>query len=316
MNATTRTLPLLLAAVLIAAPAAAQAKARSKAKPKAAAEKPAAAAPAKATPANAKLAQFQDRRSNGHFPRCTLGIELPDVPAFDAKAARVLVTKAVDDLGTDLVPEDAAKKELEPTQRGMMAKERDKTITIVFADMKNPPRKAKLLKEVSGVIELYMPRLDPNGEAAFPKLLSLAGKPLVHPALKANGVQVSLLSDAQVAVERKKAEAAARAKAKKEGETDEDSIKSSVEMALYSFPKGGESQVVLRIVDPKKAIQEIKLLDGAGEPAFAGKSEDAGFTTLEFYAAKPKPDWTMKVMMRSDKALVRQSFSFRDVPFP
>jgi hypothetical protein len=58
------------------------------------------------------------------------------------------------------------------------------------------------------------------------------------------------------------------------------------------------------------------MLDGEGNPAFAGISREAGFTTLEFYAAKPQPDWTLKVMMRSDKALVRQSFSFRDVPFP
>ena len=238
MNSATRTLPLLLAAVLFTAPAVSQGKAKAKPKPKPAAAKVAAAAPAKATPANAKLAQLQDRRSTGHFPRCTLGIELPDVPAFDAKAARVLVTTAVDDLGTNLVPDDAAKKELEPTQRGMLAKEGDKTITIVFAEMKNPPRKAKVLKEVSGEIELYMPARDPNGEAAFPKFLSMSGKPLVHPALKANGVQISLVSDSEVSAERKKAEGAARAKAKKEGETDEDSIKSSVEMALYSFPKG------------------------------------------------------------------------------
>ena len=312
MNAS-RTLSLLLAAaLLLAPPAEAQAKGRSKA----AAAKPAAPAPPKATPANARIAQLQDRRSSGHFARCTLGIELPDIPAVEAKAARVVVKKAVDDLGTDLVPEDAAEARLEETQRGVFAKPGDKTVTIVFAEMKNPPRKAKALKEISGEIELYVPSRDPNGEAAFEKILSLAGKPLVHPALKANGVEISWLSDAQVAAERRKAEAAETAKLKKEGYTDEESIKQLVDGALYSFPKGGEAQIVLRVKDPKKAIQDLKLVDGEGNPAFAGKSEEAGFTVLEFWGEKPKPDWGMKVRMQSDRSLVRHTFSFRDVPLP
>jgi len=305
-------LPLLLAAVLVAVPAASQTKV--KAKP--ASGKPAAAAPAKATPANVKLAQLQDRRSNGHFARCTLGIELPDVPAFDAKAARVVVMKAVDDLGTNLVPEDAAEKTLEPTQRGHFAKVDDKTVAIVFAEMKNPSRKAKALKEVSGEIELYMPGRDPNGEAAIPKILSMAGKPLAHAALKANGVEISVLSQDQIAAERKKVGDAERAKAKKEGITDEETVRSMVEYAVDSFPKGGEGQIVLRVKDPKKAIQDFKMADGEGNPQFNGKSDQAGLTILEFYGDKPKPDWTMKILMQSDTSLVRHTFVFKDVPLP
>ena len=310
MNAASQSLPLLLVAALAAHPAAAQ----SKAKPGPARS----AAPAAATPANTKLTSVQDRRSSGSFPRCTLGIELPDIPAADAKASRVVVRKAVDDLGTNLVPDDAASARLEPTQRGQFGnpKEGPAPPTIVFAEMKNPPRKAKLLKEVSGDIELYVPSRDPNGEAAFPKILSMGGKPLSHPALKATGVEIEVLSQAQVTAERKKAEAAERAKLKKDGVTEEDQIRELVESALYSLPKGGEEQIVLRVRDPKKAIQDVKLVDGKGEPKFNGRSEQAGFTVLEFWGEKPKPDWTMKVLMQSEKSLVRHTFVFRDLPLP
>ncbi|MBK9372249.1 MAG: hypothetical protein IPN03_00545 [Holophagales bacterium] len=315
MNAARNPLPLLLVMALAAAPAAAQ----SKAKPKpAAAAKTSAPAPAKATPANATLKTVQDRRSEGHFPRCTLGIELPDIPAHEARASRVVVMKAVDDLGTNLVREDAADARLEPTQRGSFGKPKEGPAppTIVFAELKNPPRKATILKEVSGEIELYIPGRDPNGEAGFPKILSMAGKPLAHAALKANGVEISVLSQAQIEAERKKAGDAERAKARKEGVTDEDTIKSMVEYAVDSFPKGGEGQIVLRVKDPKKAIQDFKMADGEGNPQFNGKSDEAGFTILEFWGEKPKPDWTMKVLMQSDKSLVRHTFVFRDVPLP
>ena len=315
MNVTRDSLPLLVLIALVAAPAAAQ----SKPKPKPAGPgEPAVAAPVKATPANATLATVQDRRSDGHFARCTLGIELPDIPAVEAKAARVVVMKAVDDLGTNLLLDDAADARLEPTQRGQFGKaeEGPVTPTIIFAEMKNPPRKAKTLKEVSGEIEFYIPSRDPNGEASFPKILSMAGKPLVHTALKTNGIEIAVLSQDQIAAERKKAGDAERAKAKKEGISDEETIRSMVENASSSFPKGGEGQIVLRVKDPKKAIQEIKMADGEGNPAFAGNSEEAGFTILEFWGQKPKPDWTMKVLMQSDLSLVRHTFVFKDVPLP
>lgn len=317
MNATRNPLALILVMALVAAPAAAQSKPKPKTKT-AAAAKTVTPTPAKATPANATLKTVQDRRSEGHFPRCTLGIELPDIPAWEARASRVVVMKAVDDLGTNLVREDAADARLEPTQRGSFGQPREGPAppTIVFAELKNPPRKATTLKEVSGEIELYIPGRDPNGEAGFPKILSMAGKPLAHAALKANGVEISVLSQDQIAAERKKAEDAERAKAKREGITDEETVKSMVDYVSDSFPKGGEGQIVLRVKDPKKAIQDFKMADGEGNPQFNGKSDQAGLTILEFWGEKPKPDWTMKVLMQSDSSLVRFTFVFRDVPLP
>ncbi len=314
MNAMHVSLALVLGAALTASPAAAQSKSKSK---KATAAKPAAAP--KITPANARMTSLQDRRSEGHFPRCTLGIELPDYPAHEVTAARVVVKKAVDDLGTNLVKEDAAEVPLEPTQRGQFGKPDDGKAAppaIVFAEMKNPPRAAKALKEVAGEIELFVPSRDPNGEARIERFLALAGKPAAHPALRANGVEISFVSKAQLDAERKKVEEAETAKLKKEGYDDADSIKSMVENALYSFPKGEEREVILKVKDPKKAIQEIKAFNGAGERVFGTDSEESGFRVLTFWNDSPQANWTLSVQMRSDSSLVRHTFAFRDVPLP
>ena len=314
MNAFRPTAVLLLAAALGVPPAFAQSKAKAK-RPKAASPTP---APPKPVPANATIASLQDRRSSGSFARFTLALELPDFPAHEVTAARVVVTKAVDDLGTSLLPDAAAGSRLEPTQRGQLGRPEGRPAppALVFAEMKNPPRKAKVLKEVAGEIELFVPSRDPNGEATLPEFLALAGQPVANPALKANGVELAILSKAQLAGERKKAEDAARAKLKKEGHTDADSIREMVESELYSFPKGEEGEVVLRVKDPRKAIQDIKAFDGEGNPVFAGKSESAGLTSLAFWNEKPKPDWTLKVQMQSEKSLVRFTFAFRDLPIP
>lgn len=300
-------LPLFLVApLLVPAPPAVAAKA-----------KPAAAAP-KSTPARAKVATVQDRRSSGSFARCTVGIELPDYPAHEVAAVRVVVATAVDDTGAVLVP-DEPPAGLEPSQRGQMGKpdgDRPAPPALVFAELKNPSRTAKSLKELSGEIELFVPARDPNGAAKLPKFLSLAGKPVSNPALKANGVEISILTKAQVAAERKKAEEAERARLKKEGYDDAEAIASSVESALWSFPKGEDNEVVLRVKDPKGAIQEIKAFDGEGNRMFAGGSDEAGLRVLKFWGDPPKPDWSLVVELRTEKNLLRHTFAFRDLPLP
>jgi len=310
VNAPRTAIPLLLAALLASPPAPAQTKGKAKGP---------SAAPSKATPANAKWVSVKDRRTAGSFPSCTLGIELADYTAWEVTAARVVVTTAVDDLGTSLVKGDGAEARLEPTQRGQLGKPaagKPAPPSLVFAEMKNPPRKAKALKEVSGEIELLVPSRDPNGEAKLAGFLGLAGKPIANAALRANGVEISILTKAQVDAERKKAEAAETAKLKKEGYDDPDTIRSTVESALSYFPKGEEGEVVLKVKDPKKAVQEIKAFDGKGERVFSGSSEQAGFRVLSFWNEKPKPDWSLSVVMVSDRSLVRHTFTFRDVPLP
>ena len=314
MSALRSPLLILLAACLAALPAAAQTKGKGPAP-----SKPAAAKPSPPAPANAKVVSVQDRRTAGSFATCRLGVELPDFPAHEVKAARVVVTKAVDDLGTMLLPDDAAEARLEPTQRGQFSgpeKGKPAPPTIVFPEMKNPPRKAKALKEVSGEIELFVPSRDPNGEAILARFLSLAGAPVANAALKANGVEITILSKAQLGAERKKREDAERAKAKKEGVTDPETISSMVENELYSFPKGEEGEVVLKVKDPRKAIQEMKAFDAEGNRVFASDMEEKGFRVLKFWNEKPKADWSLRVEMRSEKSLVRQTFVFRDIPLP
>lgn len=312
MNERRQRLLLLLVAALVAPSLAAQPEA---------APRPvstASAGPSRTTPANAKLGSIVENRSaSWHGGSCTLNIELPDIPAVDARASRVVVRKAVDDRGTNLVRDAALNGDLSPTDGagGRRPAAGPVPPLEVSAQIKNAARKARVLKEVSGEIELYIPRLDPNGEAAFPRALSWEGKPLAHAALRANGVEIGILSREQLAAERKKVETAVREEATKDGYSAE-STEVRVRNALDDLPKGQEGQIVLRVTDPKKAIQEIELLDGKNEPQWYSRSEKAGFRIIEVPGGKLKADWTMKVLLLSEKNLVRQTFVFRDVPLP
>lgn len=263
-----------------------------------------------ASAVDVKVTEVIDRRSSGSFASFSIGMQIPSIKSTDVAASRVLVSAATDDKGNNLVDTEH-EVSLDANMRPDAAK--PASVSLV---LKNPDRKATKVTEVRGDIELYMPGKDPNSTAEIPKFISLAGKPLTHKALKANGIEVSLVSAAQIEAEKKKLADAKRAEIKDYGydeETANDVVKSYVESAL----RFEESDVVVRIKDPNKRIQDITYIDSAGESKHVSRSDnDNGLTVLSTWGDKPGADWKMRIAMRTPKNLVKQPFTLKDVALP
>lgn len=274
----------------------------------------AAAAQEKGKPIDVAVRQVNDRRTNGHFAHLAISLELPKVLASDVAASRVLIASALDDSGRDLRDPEANEPELELNQRGSLGADKAQPATVSVM-LKNPERKALKLKEVRGEIELYMPSKDPNSVAEVAKFVGVTGKPLAHKALKANGVEIALISNAQIEAERKK-----RSEAKKkeyaemgfEGEDLENMMKSFLE-SLFGLE---ENDLPVRIKDPNKRIQQIVYVDPAGEVKHISIRDMDGVTVLSTWAGKPQPDWKLRVSMTTPKNVVRYSFAVADVALP
>jgi len=304
--------PLALA-LLIGPTALAQAK--GKAPTKAPAKAPAASAPA--PPAKVSLGQVHDRRSDGSFfKRLEIDLELPDVPAADVAAVRTVVKSAVDDTGRNLVPDDSGKSGLQPTQQGRPGRAAEKPEpTKVTLELKNPARKANVVTSVTGEIELYMPGKDPSSIATLPKFAAQAGKPLADPALKANGVEITLFGKEQLEAEKKRQLEKLKQDAKKKG-TAADTLEEMVADFSSEFLKPEEGEVVLKVQGPEGRIHEIVYVNAAGEEKRAMMSEKRGFTVLSTWGEKPGPDWSLRVRMKTPKSLARYSYALKDVPLP
>lgn len=294
---------LLLAALgLLAAPGA---EAQKKSPPK---------APGSAAPVEVKVGQVNDRR--GSFARCAISLELPSVPSSEVGAARVLVRKAVDDTGRNLVPEDAAEKRMEPTRAGRFgAEEAGQDPLSLTLELKNPARKATVVKEVRGEIELYSPGKDPDAVATVAKFLAGAGQPLKSPALAANGVSITVVTKAQLEAEKKTQAEKKRQEAKKDGIAGE-MLESIVSGFLDMFFTPGEDDVVLKVADPRKRVLDIAYVDASGEEKTVGRMEREGYTVLSSWGEKPGPDWGLRVKMQTPKTLARQVFVLKDVALP
>lgn len=275
-------------------------------------------AQSKATPIEVSIKQVNDRRTNGSFASLTIGLELPKISSRDVEASRVLIAAATDDSGRSLLDPEASEPQLEPNFRGSMTGRDDKVPppATVNVTLKNPDRKAKTVKEVRGEIELYMPGKDPNSVAEIAKFMSSSGKPLTHKALKANGVEISLVSTAQLTAERKRLSDAKRKEYIEAGWTPGEDLDSMVKSYSESLLTVEDSDILARIKDPNGRIQDIAYIDAAGELKRISTRTDEGFTYLTTWGEKPQPDWKLKVSMKTPKNLVRYSFALKDVALP
>ena len=261
------------------------------------------------------VSQVNDRRTNGSFSHLTIGLDLPKVRSADVSASRVLVTAATDDTGRNLIDAESGEPQLEPNRYGQMQEGQAAQPVAVSMTLKNPDRKATKVSEVRGSIELYMPGNDPNSVAEIPKFLSSSGKPVTHKALKANGVEISFVSPAQLDAERKRLSDIKRKEAADAGLTGED-LDNYVKSYAESLLPLDEGEVLLRVKDPKKSIQEISYVDAAGEVKRASARDEDGFTNLSTWGEKPQADWKLRVSMKTPKNMVRKSFALANVPLP
>lgn len=273
----------------------------------------------KPTPVEVKIQQVNDRRTNGSFSRLTINLELLKIRSSDVEASRVLLAAATDDSGKSLLDPEASEPQLEPNFR--MARpgappENPPAPATVNVTLANPDRKATTVKEVRGEIELYMPSKDPNSVAEVAKFLSFSGKPVTHKALKANGVELALLSPTQIQAERKRVIDAKRKEYKDSGWEDGESLEETLKNMLESTLTLEESELLVRVKDPNQRLQEIAYVDAAGEVKRISTRTDEGLVYFSTWGEKPQPDWKLKVSMKTPKNMVRHSFALKDVALP
>lgn len=269
-------------------------------------------------PIEVSVHQVQDRRAKGFFSELTISLALPKIGSSEVAASRVLVSTATDDQGKDLVDREKTAGELEPNYRGgMMRPGGEDPPAMVSVSLKNPARAATTLTDVSGEIELYMPGRDPNSVAELTKFAPATGKPLTHKALKANGVEITLLSAAQIEAEKKRLTAEKRKSLKADGWEDGENLESYLNDFLQSsLSFDAESDVPVRLKDPNKRIQAMIYVDGNGEEKRVNIRDTEGLAILTAWGGPPRPDWKLKVQMKTAKNVVRHTFALKDVKLP
>lgn len=268
-----------------------------------------------ATPLKASVVQVADRRTTSFFSQLSIRLELDDVKASEVAAVKVRVTKAVDDTGRDLVDTEKNEPRFEPTGGPMSTGGDDDRPASVEVTLKNPDREAVVVTEVVGEVELYMPGKDRDAVAVIPNFQSLGGKPISNRALKASGVQISVIGPAQLEAAKQKAMQAKREEAKAEG-SDEEMIAWQVSNVEQSFLTPEPGEIVLMIKDPNSRIHELGFVPPSGEAQRAFTQDRDGMTVISTYGEPAQPDWGLKVSLRTPKTMKKYALALKDVKLP
>ena len=236
------------------------------------------------------------------------------------KSARFRMKEAKADTGQSL---------LDPKAKAPDFTDRNVNGGQVQVSLASPPREASKVG-VSGVAELFLPARDPASVVKVPGFLSALDRPLASKGLKANKVEVTVLSKERYAEEQKKNRldekkiALIRAEGKERGMKAEE-IDALVETAKAFDGMGGgplpENVLLLKVGRPGyEKVQELWVETAAGEKIDSGSSqgsgsEDAMLKQIEMRSPLPK-DAVLVFSLFTDKAIVSVPFELKEVVLP
>ena len=263
---------------------------------------------------------IEDRRTTGKFfGGLEVELKLTGDDLADAKASRVLLKKAVDETGRDLLPEEKKEPDFQ-TSGG----------SDLRISLKNPARGATALKEISGEVQLFTPSRDPAATVVVDRLLSRMDKPLSMPALKSQKIELAVVSPK---VHRANA-------AKRNAEFDKEMAKNKAEMekelanaspedakaleAIMGLAKAfsgmmdevGDNDLILNVKDADNRLMDVEVTRADGEIISSRGSMSSGELRILHFSEKLPPNAKLRVLVKTKKALVSSPFTLLNVPLP
>ncbi|MBM3218579.1 MAG: hypothetical protein FJZ38_07820 [Candidatus Rokubacteria bacterium] len=262
-------------------------------------------------------AEIKDSRTTGSFAGLEIELKVIGDAVADAKALRAIPAAATDDTGRNLLDgEDrGGAEEFRELSRS------DRNAVTVTLKLRNPARQAMTLKEVSGVVELFVPQRDPASVVVIADIKKTAGAPFAAPALAAAGLEITMWTKAQVDA-RKKAERE-RLKARMEKTRNDPSAigETMGRMVGEMFSFGGsEGSLSFQIKGPTKKIVGIEFLDAKGAVLSSGGRMTVGGGTEQTrtydLGDKLAQAARVRIYVATEASLVRAPFTLVGVPLP
>lgn len=267
----------------------------------------------------------ETRRTDGFFNKLEIELKLIGDAMNEAKGIRVILDKAVDDTGRDLLNPEKKSDEFDDISSSFGNREK------IDIEMKNASRQAATVQEISGRIELFIPKRDPKSSLMFPGVLRATGKPLTSADLKAAGITITIWTKEQYEVRRKAEEARIKKemeeRKKKAAENPGDPADEMIEGLMKIFgglfsalTEMGENAVALQLSDKQGKLISIEFEDAAGKPiSRQGRStmgsKDDQTQILEFENKLPA-DARMRVYLLTPRSVVSTPFKLTNIPLP
>ena len=258
-----------------------------------------------------QLGDVKDSRTTGQFfGGLEVKIKLLGESVVDAESIRTTITTAVDDTGRDLIDQEKQKNEF--VKKNGQSKESWE----VSVDLKNPARKATVIKELTGRADLLVPKSDPDSIVKIGNFQKYGGQPITAAALSAAGIEIVAYTKEQADAE--KAKQAEEAKRNPKANIGEAIAGAFGEMFNVG---GGPNSITVQMKDPNEMVADVEFQDETGKMIQVnGWSSSGNRKTKEsktFNFQTKLPDTTFLVIyLATPKSVVSIPLALKDVFLP
>jgi len=265
-------------------------------------------ASADAVDVRVSVTEVSDRRSTGQFfNNLEVKLKLTGDDAADIKGIKTSITSALDDTGRNLLSSEKRSSEFEAMRETGAGPE-------VTLTLKNPARKATVIKELSGELQLFIPGRDPAATVLVKDLSRSIGKPIANPALEKARISVIVLTKKEYDLIKKEEEQKAKNTAEKQG-LDQALLK-AFEGLLGAFFEVGEHDLILKISDPSAKLIEVEVIDGKGARISGQGSMKTGDLRILNYAEALPADAQLRIFLKTQKSVVSLPLKLVDIALP
>ncbi|MBA4372878.1 MAG: hypothetical protein C0402_08430 [Thermodesulfovibrio sp.] len=258
------------------------------------------------------VTEVRDSRTTGQFfAGLDIKLRVMGDSLADAKGLKFSVTKATDDTGRDLLKkEDSGRKEFTKPDENRTGQAE------IEVKLKNPSRKAAVVRELAGEVSIFSPSRDPNSVASLSSFMTHSGKKINNKALTAARVNLTIMTKKEFDEFKEQQKKEVKAK---EGEMVKE-FGEAMAKALGSLFGGmmeiSENSVILNIADPDSKVIDLEFSDAAGAAMRSGSSMKTGDIRV-FEFEKPMPqDAKLTIFLMTPKSMTRTSFKLSNIALP
>ena len=262
---------------------------------------------------HAMVSEVSDRRTTGQFfAGSEIKLKLVGDGLADIRGVRrVQITKAVDDTGRNLVTDEkiSSAGPFDFERIGKVSSQIEKTIKLG-----NPARKASVIKEIIGSIELYAPQKDPNATVIAKNFTGQIGKPLVLPELRQKNIEITVLNKVQYdKMKKENDERSAKTTASPE---IADALVNVFKQLFSGFMRVGENDLAFVVNDPNSALVDIEINDEHGVAYKRGGRMSSERIHVLSFDRKIDDKAQLVIFLATPKSIIKVPLSLHDILLP
>jgi hypothetical protein len=267
------------------------------------------ASPAHASDVRVAVSEVNDQRSTGEFfNNLEIKLKLLGDDASSIRGIKTTISRAVDDTGRNLRLDDKRKDHFDTLWNSVGGK-----IEITLK-LKNAARRAAVVKEITGELQLFVPDRDPAATVLIKDFMKTGGRPISNPSLAKAGVTVAILTKKEYDSLKKDEEKKAKEAARMQGLTQ--TMMSAFESLLGGFFAVGENDLLFKVDDPSGNLIDMDVVDHAGTKIENnGRMASQDLIVLNYNQAVPS-DARLRLFLKTEKSVISVPLRLVDVALP